>query len=120
MLPKKNRLRRKREFEEVLRKGTVAKGKFFVLRIKDSKSEFSRFGFVVSTKISKKAVVRNKVKRRARNIVRELLESLRKNIDGVFIALPGVEKASFDEMKSDILSLLNKFSLLENGKKTNN
>ena len=104
----------------MLKRGIVKKGNFLIFKVKSNRLKVSRFGFIVSTRVSKKAVARNKIKRRLRNIVRELLGFLAKDIDGVFIALPGSEKASFEEIKRDILFLLKKSGVLKDDKRNNN
>ena len=66
MLPKTNRLTKKKDFENVFKKGKGIKGDFLILRFVGNKTKTCRFGIVVSKKISKKATVRNKIKRRIR------------------------------------------------------
>ncbi|MBN2675900.1 MAG: ribonuclease P protein component, partial [Alphaproteobacteria bacterium] len=62
-------LKRREEFIENKRKGVSKKTPFFVLRISDSDQDLINVGFVVTKKgISKKAVVRNLVKRRLREV----------------------------------------------------
>lgn len=50
----------------------VTSDEFFVLhagKLKQNESDISKFGFVVSKKVHKRAVVRNKIKRRLREAV---------------------------------------------------
>lgn len=72
--------------------------------------EFSRFGFVVSLKVSKKATVRNKIRRRLSEIVKV---SAKPGIDLVIIALPGAEKKDFLETKEAVNSALIKLKIIE-------
>ncbi len=100
MLGKENRLRRKKDFEEIFKKGRSFKESFLVLKILKNNLKVSRFGFVVSQKVSKKAVVRNKIKRRLREIVglnikKNLQIGGGKKVDGALISLPGSEKKKF-------------------------
>jgi len=62
----------------------------------------NRFGFVVSLKVSKKAVVRNRVRRRLSEIMKEETKNIKNGTDLVLIALPGVEKKEFSELKKSI------------------
>jgi len=70
----------------------------FILKIKKNGFLLNRFGIIVSKKISKKAVERNKIKR----ILRDALVALNKNMtqghDMLFIARPGI----FNETKEKI------------------
>lgn len=112
MLPKANRLKRKKDFEEIFKKGKGLKEDFLFLKIKGSKLKESRFGFIVSLKVSKKAVVRNKVKRRLREAVKKELLKIKPGIDGVFIAQKGIEKKSFLETEEVVNKLLAKAKIL--------
>jgi ribonuclease P protein component len=107
MLPKRNRLKRKKDFQKVLKKGKGLKEDFLVLKMVRNDLPFSRFGFIVGTKISKKAVLRNKLRRRIRELVRKKIEKIEKGYDIVFIAQPGLEKRDFRELKE----ILNKIFL---------
>ena len=59
----------------------------------------------VSKKVSKKAVVRNRIKRRVRPVVRELATKL-KPATYIFIAKPGAERIKGEELKSELLGLI--------------
>ena len=62
-LPKKNRLKKKKDFEEVFKKGKAVRGNFLFVRYLKNSLQFPRFAFVVSSKVSKKAVARNRIRR---------------------------------------------------------
>lgn len=91
MLPKVNSLKKKKDFEKVFKEGQSFKESFLYLKIKKNNLKSSRFGFVVSKKISKKATIRNKIKRRLREITRIKLPFIKKGIDGVIIVASGFE-----------------------------
>ena len=71
MLPKKNRLKNKKDFERVFKQGKGFKEDFLFFKITKNNLKENRFGFIVSLKVSKKAVLRNKVKRRLREIIKK-------------------------------------------------
>jgi len=102
VLPKENRLKRKKDFEEVIKHGKGYKEGFLFLKIDKNDLNVSRFGFVVSQKISKKAVVRNKLKRQLREIVRSALPKIKKGIDVVIITISGVENLDFKTLKKNV------------------
>jgi ribonuclease P protein component len=112
MLVRKNRLRKKKDFEEVLKKGKAFKQDFLVLKVLKSKLKQTRFGFIVSQKVSKKAVLRNKVKRRFRAITRGKEKELKKGLDIVIIALSSTEKKDFWEIKKVIEELFKRAKIL--------
>jgi len=113
MLPKKNRLKKKKDFERVFKGGKSFKKGFLILRFKENDLKINRFGFVVSKKISKKAVKRNQIKRRLREVVRSNIDFYKKGFDLVYISLPGLEKQNFQKIKDTILFLLNKSKILK-------
>ena len=113
MLPKINRLKKRKDFEEVFRKGKSYKEQVVYIKVVSNKLRTSRFGFIVSKKISKKAVVRNKIKRRLRELVRINLKRIKSGIDGVLVALPGIEKKEFYELEEIIERLFKKAGIFQ-------
>jgi ribonuclease P protein component len=63
-LPQKLRLSKKKEIERVLGSGKKAVHPFFRLFFYPNKHLYPRFAFIISKKISKKAVDRNRLRRR--------------------------------------------------------
>lgn len=114
MLLKKNRLTKKKDFEAVFKNGKTFKQGFLVIKIAKNNLGINRFGFIVSQKISKKANVRNKVKRRLREVVRLEIKNNNKKegIDAIFISLSGIEKKSFSEIKEEAIKLLKKSGII--------
>lgn len=102
MLSEQNRLKKKKDFEKVFKRGKGYRKDFLFLKTKNNDLDFSRFGFVVSKKISNKAVVRNKVKRQLREIVRKKILKIKKGIDAVIITMPGIESQSFQGIEETI------------------
>jgi ribonuclease P protein component len=108
MLPLKYRLTKKKDFENVFKKGKGFKQDLLFLKAAKNDLGENRFGFVVSTKISKKATERNKVKRRLREAVWQRIGELKKGTDAVFVALPGIEGKNYDEISLMVEKLLAK------------
>lgn len=112
MLPKINRLTKKKDFDSIFKKGKSLKIDFLVFKILKNDLKESRFGFVVSKTISKKAVIRNKVKRRLREAVFKGLKNqvtgASKSSDVVIITLPGIEKREFLQIQEVITKFLSK------------
>lgn len=82
-------------------------GSFFTLRFRKSDAS-TRIGFVVSTKIYKRAHDRNRTKRRLREAVRLLQGSWPAQQDILLIARPEARDAPFEEMKTAILRAFEK------------
>lgn len=105
MLAKKNRLKNKKDIENVFKKGKTKTGKLVFLKIFKNNLDISRFAFIVSTKISKKAVIRNKIKRQLREIVRKNLSNIKSGVDIVIIAKPEIINKYFQIIKKDVEGL---------------
>ena len=104
MLKKGNRLTKKKDFEIVFKKGESVKKDFLLFQMVKNNLANSRFGFVVSKKISKKATVRNKIKRRLQSAVERAMPILssKKSHDVVIITLAGIEKKEFLNIKETV------------------
>ena len=71
-----------------------------------------RVGFVVSTKVSKRAVVRNLLKRRMRDVMRPLVAKFRpQNVDVALMVRPEAVAFDFAQVKMTVLELLQKSGL---------
>lgn len=106
MLAKQNRLTKKKDFERIYRKGKTIKNDFLVLKTAPNNLGVNRFVFVVSQKISKKAVIRNKIKRRLRELTRLNINKMGNGRDFIFVTLPGIEKKEFRQLKEIFKNLI--------------
>ncbi|MEA1936497.1 MAG: ribonuclease P protein component [Patescibacteria group bacterium] len=112
MLKKEFRLRKQKDFENVFNKGFYFSGDFLLLKTAKNGLPISRFGFIVSKKISKKAVERNRVKRLLRESVRLMQENVRAGFDAVFISKTGIVGKEFKEINLAAGELLKKSKLI--------
>lgn len=113
MLPKLYRLKRKKDFEKILKEGKRTKFSFLVLIKHKNKLNYSRFGFVVPNKVSKKATVRNQIKRRLRSLVWQNFERIQKGIDVILLALPGLENKTYQELEKILGKLFQKGKIIK-------
>lgn len=113
MLKKEFRLRKQKDFDWVFSKeGSFFSQGFLALKIVPNNLTFSRFGFIVSNKISKKAVKRNRIKRLMRESVRLMRDQINPGFDIVIIARADISEKKFEEVDSAVDSLLKKSGLL--------
>jgi len=113
VLPKLNRLKKNKDIKRVLEKGKGFKEDFLILRLLPNKLGKIRFTFVVSQKVSPKATLRNKIKRRLRELIRLKLEKTKKGIDVIIIAVPGLENKDFWEIDEAINKLLKRAKIIQ-------
>jgi len=102
MLPKENRLKKRKDFESVFRKGKGFKEDFLVLKKNKNNLNQSRFGFLVGGRVSKKATIRNKIRRRLSSLVQKKLAKIKPGIDVIFIVQPGLENKNFAQIERTI------------------
>ena len=106
MLARKNRITGKSNFEKIKNEGVLYQGKAFGLAVlKREESNLPRFAFVISTKISKKAVERNRAKRRLGEAVRKNLDKTKNGFDVLFLAKKEILKSSAAEIADEITRL---------------
>lgn len=108
MLPGKNRLKKKKDFERVFRQGESFKKECLVLRLAKNNLKVVRFGFVVGLKVSKKASLRNKIRRRLKAITKARLPQIKTGFDVVLIASKDSANKTFQEMAEIVNSLFKK------------
>ena len=107
-----NSLRKNSEFRVVYKEGQVYWSRFLVLRcLKKTDYGKTRIGIAPSRKI-KKAVERNKLKRRVREIFRQYQYLIKDGIDLVINIKADAITASFYILKKDFEHLLKKSRLI--------
>ena len=112
MLKKKYRLKKKKDFDQVFKQGSTAREGNILIKLVANQRDISRFGFIVSKKVSNKATARNKVKRLLREATRKLLVDVKPGFDVVIVALSGIEKNNFWQIYESLLNLFKKTKLM--------
>ncbi len=111
MLKKTNRITKDKEFDRVFKTGQSFYTKVFGVKAADNDLGTVRLGVLVSTKVSKKAVVRNKLKRQIREIIQKELPGLKEGKDLVIIVFSQILDKNFEEIKDGIIFGLKKLRL---------
>ena len=107
MLARINRLTKKADFEKVKAEGRFVTSKLFSMSTLDRKDgRPSRFGFVVSKKVSNKAYVRNKLKRIMREVVKKYMVEMKSGMDVVVIAKSGGIQGIRGTMEAELKNIL--------------
>lgn len=107
--PKEARLRKQPEFDAVYA-GRKKGGQHVVVHSIMTEDPDTKAGFVVSKRVSKRAVVRNQVKRRLREIFRKHREELPKGMHLIIRALPSAAFASFNELAHDVENVFHRIA----------
>jgi ribonuclease P protein component len=119
MLPKINRLRHPKDFKTVYSKGLHRKTPHLTLRAlrsqprkteqnpKPSSSvQPTRMGISISQKVSKRAVVRNRIKRQIRAAWHQLLPQVCPGWDVVIVVKPTADQCNYAEILQELKQLL--------------
>lgn len=111
--PKEARLRRGFEFARVKNEGRALHGKFFILSVltKDLPPAALRVGLITSRRVGG-AVVRNRVRRRLREIVRQARPQVREGVWLVLIARHTAARATYQELQSEWSALARRSGIL--------
>jgi ribonuclease P protein component len=112
MLGKENRLRKKKEFDNVWKNGRSSFDGLFGVKAVLNELPNSRFGVSVGLKFSKKAVERNSIRRKVRTFIATAIPNIKKNVDVVITCLPGSRGKKTPEVHSSLESLLKNLRLL--------
>ncbi len=109
MLPREERLARRRDFAAVYARKKSWAGPLLVLYVRrhnePALAETRRFGFSVSKKVGK-AVLRNRVKRRLRAICRERAPGWRRGFDAVLVVRAPAAGATYAELEGALGELM--------------
>jgi len=71
-----------------------------------------KFGVIITKKTTKQAVVRNKLKRKIKEIVRRSIPQIKNKAEIIFLSKPGLDKLSNQELNKAVLYLLSKNNLI--------
>lgn len=126
MLPETNRLKHRKDFSAVYRKGIRRNSAHLSLRAlrKPKSVELSkptaekslqptRTGISISLKVSKRAVVRNRIKRQIRAALRHLLPRLKLGWDLVIVVRPIAQECNYAEILQELEQLLVEAEVLD-------
>ncbi|MEL7037647.1 MAG: ribonuclease P protein component [Cyanobacteria bacterium J06592_8] len=120
MLPKANRLWHRQDFKAVYTRGVHRKTPHLTLRAWrcspqrnrqmqesfDETEHSTRIGISISQKVSKRAVIRNRIKRKIRAALRQLLPKLSKGWDIVIVVKPTAIECNYAKFLQELEELL--------------
>lgn len=110
LLTQSNRVKQSKHFSYLFQKGRRLEGSFIRIVTAPSYYDYQALAFVTSKKIGK-AVYRNAVKRKIKEIIRLNQTCTATLYDYVFIAKPRIRQATYSTLEAEIISLLKKQQL---------
>ena len=110
MLSRTHRLLADKDFAHLFKRGfSVSAGPLTLKALKTSPERPTRVGIVVGVKVAKRAVVRNTLKRRLRELLRVYLPALgERGADAVIITRPGAASLDFASLKAAVHAMMEK------------
>ena len=113
MLPKKNRLPLRLELNQLkVSAQRFRSGSFTLLLLANGSKKPPRFAFVISKKVSKKAVARNKIKRQLARSVLSLLPDIKEGIRAVFLVKSQIIGHSYGEIEGEVKTIFKKAGVI--------
>lgn len=112
MLPFKNRLTKRKDFEKVQKIGQFFSDANIALKMMENGGHDSRIGFVAGMKFSRKAVERNQIKRQLRDIFQKHLPKIKGGFDVVvMIRKREDERIYLEKLEKNIARAIEKSGL---------
>jgi ribonuclease P protein component len=106
------RLRQADDFQRLRREGRSFAQRLMVVSIAPNTLTHNRYGFIVNKHLGK-AVTRNLIRRRMREVVRELHPQLKPGFDIVIIARSALVEQPFSVLQRTVIELFRQAGILE-------
>lgn len=113
MLPKAHKMKTEDHLNTRSEKGLFVYSDLFSLKVLENKDKTDIWSIIVSSKVAKRAVDRNKIRRRIYTIIEKNRKNLiKQDFIGVFIVKGPILKVSFVEIEQEVKKSLKKAGLL--------
>lgn len=105
-------IKKKQDFNSVYRRGKLIKNRDFLIRYLKNEKYTNRLGVVISKKVSKKAVYRNKLRRQIKEYFSHKNNELKQGYDILVTAKPTCFGQDYQTIKKSLDYLLKKVDLI--------
>lgn len=112
MLARDFRLRHEKDIARTLKSKAGAFDAVCGVKIVKNNLTTSRFAVVVGTKVSKKAVDRNRIRRQYREIVRSMMKEIKPGFDVILLTAKPALLLDYQEKEAKLRSALHRAKLL--------
>jgi ribonuclease P protein component len=110
VLKKINRIKKRKEFEAIRIEGKIYQSPLFGLVVKKDEGKDKKFGMIVSKKISKRAVDRNKIRRRLAEVIRKNLSNIPEGVSGIVLAKRKLMEVGIEDIEKEFLIIVRQIS----------
>ncbi len=104
-MKKRNIIQKEQEFTEIIKNCPYKKNNYYIVYYKKN-NEYNRYGISVPKKTGK-AHIRNKIKRRIKNIIDLNENKMHNSYDYVIIIRKRLIELNYHEMESNLITLIN-------------
>lgn len=105
MLTKHQRITKKKDFDHIFKNGKSRYSDVSGVKFVSNGLTFSRFGLIISNKVSKLAVDRNRIRRRLYTQITSLLPFMKIGYDVIVIIQPGAKNFTSVEFYKNLVDL---------------
>lgn len=112
-LPKTRRIKHEKDFERVFKTGRVLKHPFFLLKFLKNGLTYCRAAISVPVAVSKKAVIRNRVKRIFWAALEKIFLRCRPGVDLVIITSPAAVEKNLNQITDSLEDIFIKANIVE-------
>ncbi len=112
MLPKKQRVRLKKDFDNVFKAGQSLRDKLLLLRFVKNDLSFCRGAVIVQAKLVPRAVLRNKIKRTISEILADTFPKCKVKVDALIIVRSDLKDKKFSEIRASLLEIFKKANIV--------
>lgn len=109
-LTRKNRLSDKSEFREIFKEGGIINSRSFRIKFLPNQFNLSKFGVVISSKTLKKAVLRNKLRRRISEIIRLNISKIKAGYNIIVFVQSKALNQKIADLKEELFKDLSKIN----------
>jgi ribonuclease P protein component len=102
MLKQENRIGLNKDFDRAFKAGQSFYSKIVGIKAVINQDNKNRFGILINTKVSKKAVIRNRIRRQIREIIKQNLDKIELGRNYVFIVFPEILGKNSLEIKENV------------------
>ena len=107
-MKKINIIKENYEFENIIHTSRYLKNDYYIIYYKKAKETYYRCGLSVGKKISNKAVIRNKYKRRLKSIIDNNKNFYSNSKDYIIILKRSCLNATYQELENSFIELIKK------------
>ena len=112
MLPKEHRLHQDKEIKDLVRSGQNFFLPEMTIKYKTNQADATKIGFIVSGRVDKRAVVRNRLTRHLREVSRLLFPQFKNGYLVLIIAKKKLLDLDFENIKKQLTFALEKIGLI--------